>query len=147
MSPKTRLLFTIAALIVLSAGIVWYVLEAPTGSGVEIVIRKDAYNQGEALQLKITNNLSESICFSSCYPYFLERKIQGEWQAYQYDPCPWQDTNEKCIEAKSVKAFELSLNGAKEGEHRLVIPISKNGIEGDDFKEAKRFHSPVFTIH
>lgn len=147
MSSKTRLLFTVAAFIVLVAGITWYIFQTPRGPEVEVLLRKSEYNKKETLQLKITNNLSESICFSSCYPYRLERKAQEEWQQYQYDQCPWQDVNKKCIEPKGIKAFELSLNGAAEGTHRLVIPICKNCIEGESFKEIEKIYSSIFKIH
>ena len=40
---------------------------------------KTEYQPGENLKIKIKNNFKEQICFSSCYPYLLEKK-NGEWK-------------------------------------------------------------------
>ena len=148
MVSKNWLLLILLLLIICIVATVLYAVPGALEPEIEIVVRKNRYDKEENLQLKITNNLKKNICFSSCYPYYLESSVNGEqWQVYQYDNCPWEDIIEKCMSSQQIRAFELSLNGAKEGHHRIVIPVCENCQEGQNFKETKKVYSPIFEIN
>jgi len=109
---------------------------------------KTEYLKSENLRLTIKNNLKEkeNICFSSCYPYYLERKDR-KWEFYPYGECQRTDLIERCIEPADSKTFEINLSSwVKEGLHRIRLPICINCKIGDEFKESKRFYSNGFTI-
>jgi len=110
-----------------------------------IITDKKEYQSGENLKLNIKNNLGETICFSSCYPYFLEKK-DTTWQIYEYVVCPELNLVEKCMKFGETKGFELSLNGAKNGLHRISVPVCVGCREGNLFLEDKRFYSNIFEI-
>ena len=112
---------------------------------VSIVTDKTEYEKGKTLRVKIKNNLWEHICFSSCYPYYLEKKNE-KWESYQYVDCYDFDSNGKCISPGQTKAFELTLPGVPDGLHRLALPVCIDCKSEDSFREDKRFYSNEFTI-
>lgn len=112
---------------------------------VKIIIDNGSYNVGDSLKIKIENNLREEICFSSCYPYYFEKK-NGDWTDYNYVPCPDGNTNEYCIDSKGVKAFELVIPEVKEGTHRIALSACLGCNFNESFEEDKRFYSNPFTI-
>jgi hypothetical protein len=113
----------------------------------EIVVLTDKkeYEVGETLRVKIKNNFWENICFSSCYPYFLEKRNE-KWERYPYVKCHRFNGNGYCIPARKEKAFELTLPKVPEGLHRLAIPICIGCRAKDPFQEDKRFYSNEFWI-
>ena len=114
---------------------------------VNIVTDKNEYALGDILKIKIENNSGKTICFSSCYPYFFERK-NGEWESYHYVNCLDEDVTEICINSKKIKAFELSipLLPVKEGPHRIVIPACIGCDTNKTFEENQKFYSNDFII-
>jgi len=114
-------------------------------AGISIITDKIEYNQGDNLKVKIKNNFSGNICFSICYPYYLERK-NGKWEQYKYVECQEFNGNGHCIDAKEEKAFELTLPEVPEGLHRLAIPVCIGCKSEDTFQEDKRFYSNEFWI-
>jgi len=115
------------------------------GQRVEIVTDGIKYDNGGLLRIKIRNLSLNRLCFSSCYPYYLERKV-GEWKSYNYQDCPDSDLVERCIEPGKTKAFEIILPTVKEGPHRIAVPICENCKIGEEFKETERFYSNEFEI-
>lgn len=113
----------------------------------KIVIKTDAtlYENGAVLKTQIWNHSLENICFSSCYPYYLERK-DGEWESYNYQNCPDSNLVQECINPWKIKAFELTLPLVQEGFHRLVVPICKECKIGEEFKEIEKLYSNEFEI-
>jgi hypothetical protein len=95
--------------------------------------------------VKIKNNFGRQICFSSCYPYFLEKKNE-KWESYKYAECQKFDGNGHCITAGDLKAFELTLPEGIKGIHRLAVPVCIGCKSQDPFKETTRFYSNEFTI-
>lgn len=104
------------------------------------------YERGKSIIVKIVNETNKNVCFSSCYPYYLEKK-NGDWKSYLYDHCPKMDLIGNCIKPKSEKFFQIEdLSYAKEGLHRLAIPVCIGCNLVDNFKEDKRFYSNEFSI-
>lgn len=112
---------------------------------VSVKTDKTEYQTGGALKVKIENNLRDNICFSSCYPYYFEKK-DGEWKSYQYEDCPDGDLTETCISPKQVKAYEIIIPDLKIGFHRLALPACLGcGIQ-EKFHEDKWLYSNDFVI-
>jgi len=115
-------------------------------TSVFIFTEKSKYLSGENLKLKIENNSGETICFSTCYPYFLEKKDKN-WEDYPYVECDFTNTHDGCIEDKKIKAFELTLpKEIEKGVHRIAIPVCKDYKPGEAFKEESIFYSNEFLI-
>ncbi|MBU1000208.1 hypothetical protein KKE78_02315, partial [Patescibacteria group bacterium] len=132
-------------LIIAGLIIVAFVLESFLVN-VKIITDKKEYSKTEALKIKIKNNLSQNICFSSCYPYYLENKENQEWEMYSYQNCESQDLIEKCIEPKEQKAFEIDLSLTKIDLHRIVLPVCVGCQLDQGFQENQRFYSNEFEI-
>lgn len=114
---------------------------------VGIATDKGEYETGNALRVKIENNLKGNICFSSCYPYYIQKqKKNGDWENYRYVDCPKENIAEKCVEPKQVKAFELVLPKIEEGLHRLVVLACMGCHFNEEFKEDQKFYSNNFIV-
>lgn len=114
-------------------------------SKVEITTDKTEYSKGEILLLTIENNLKEDLCFSSCYPYYLEIKNE-DWKSYDYGICDKADIVEKCINSGSFKTFEIDLLSVEKGSHRITIPGCIDCNVNNQFGEDKRFYSNEFEV-
>ncbi len=114
----------------------------------QMLTDKKEYKQEESLRVKIQNNLiNKSICFSSCYPYYLEEKTGGKWSRFEYSSCDFPNVVENCIEPKKTKAFEIILPaGLKEGVYRIVSGTCINCAVNSEFKETKWIRSNEFVI-
>lgn len=147
MKIQRILIILIIGFLILFAVIFWMGWEGYQLQKEEVLITidKTEYEAGENLKVKIKNNFREQICFSSCYPYLLERKNE-KWESYKYVECQRFHGNGYCIEAKKEKDFELTLPQVPDGLHRLVIPICISCKSEDTFKEDKRFYLNEFTI-
>lgn len=111
-----------------------------------ISTNKSEYKKGENIIVKIENKTNKKICFSSCYPYYLERK-NGEWKSYLYDNCPELDLTTTCIKPNKEKFFQIDdFSYAKEGSHRLLVPVCVGCDLAENFKEDKKFYSNEFLI-
>ena len=145
-NPIKILITLLVIVIVLIVG--WFVLDNYQGSqGVIVVTDKTDYEKQEMLRDSIENKLGDNICFSSCYPYRLEKRNEnGEWVAYSYEACPKDDVNENCINSEQKKLFEINLFFIEEGTHRIVLPVCIDCMLKEEFKESKRFYSNVFEI-
>lgn len=116
---------------------------------VSLITDKTEYAKKETLRITIKNNLKRDICFSSCYPYYLEKKEEKsrKWKPYPYGECGTKNLVEKCLESGGTKIFELNLLlFYNTGSHRIAVPVCFDCKPGEDFKESKRFYSNKFTI-
>ena len=106
------------------------------------------YQAGENPKVKITNNSPEKICFSSCYPYYLEKNNGSPLTSYQYGSCPHPDVAEICMEPKEVKSFEILLDNMviEKGKHRVAIPACIRCVLQENFRKDKFFYSNGFMI-
>jgi len=119
--------------------------EKKTKKGVVIITEKEEYKRGEELKVKIENNIDERICFSSCYPYYMQKR-NGEWVAYLYEECEKEDMIEKCVEPKQAKAFELTVPKVDLGPHRLAIGACIGCQLNETFKKDKNLFSNIFIV-
>ena len=106
------------------------------------------YSQDENPKVKIENLSDEKFCFSTCYPYYLERNQEGKFKSYEYGACPEQEKIDSCIEPGTQKSFELFLNKSeiKKGLHRIAIPACVGCLSGGNFTAEKWFYSNPFNI-
>lgn len=115
--------------------------------GTTITTYKKEYSIEENPKIKIENNLPKNICFSSCYPYYLERN-NGGFKSYRYGSCPEADITEICINPGKIKAFELILDKMRleKGLHRVAIPACIGCTLLENFRKDKWFYSNEFIV-
>jgi len=130
----------LALLLILVLG---FLLKTPQ----EVIVTTDqvGYASGETPIMTIKNNLTSNICFSSCYPYYLEKK-NGEWESYLYEECEKPDLVENCVEPKQTKSFKFTIPAIGSGFHRIAVPSCLDCQIGQTFEENERFYSNEFTI-
>jgi len=114
-------------------------------SSVKILTDKDQYSPGDTLKVKIENNSENKICFSSCYPYYIQKK-NGNWENYRYIDCPNDDIVDNCVEPANVKAFELVLPHIASGPHRLAIGACTTCQLKELFEKEENFFSNRFFV-
>ena len=141
---KKKILFGILA--TLTVLIIIFVILMCRGQQIKIFTSKKEYQGGESLRLSIKNYLLGNICFSSCYPYYLEKKNGIGWKDYAYQDCPHSNLVESCIGPFNAKAFEISLPRIINGAHRVLIPVCNDCEVGSQFRETKRFYSNEFEV-
>ena len=107
---------------------------------------KAEYQGGDTLAVRIKNRLGARIAFSSCYPYYFERK-NGEWVGYEYEDCQKPNTSESFIESGQEKTFEIKMDGVPPGVHRIALPFCVNCYEGEVFDEDERSYSNEFNLN
>jgi hypothetical protein len=90
--------------------------------GVEVSTDKNDYATGGELLVDVRNNFGAAVCFSSCYPYYLEEKKDDQWVPYEYGDCLKQDAVATCIPQNETKKFRITLSQADRGLHRIKIP-------------------------
>lgn len=140
------LIILIILIIIIGGGLIWeeknYSLNA---SPVSIRTDKAEYQKEGILKLVIKNNFGKNICFSSCYPYYLEKK-DGGWSLYSYSQCQKPDLSEICLSPRQSKFFEISLAYIGGGLHRLIVPVCLDCKDKENFREDNRFYSNEFLI-
>ena len=101
----------------------------------------------DVAKVEIINNESETICFSSCYPYVMQAK-HNSWDLYSYPQCEEDNIAETCIPPNQLKAFAISLNGMflEPTMHRLAIPACVGCAVGEQFRVDKIIYSNEFEI-
>ncbi len=146
-AEKKDFLIIIAGLGLLALIIILAVIGGSWEKEVSVITDQNLYEIGAALKVKIENDSGEKICFSSCYPYYFEKKDE-EWIGYDYEACPHDNLVEKCIGPEDIKAFELNIPPPplKKGVHRLVIPACIGCSFNETFKESQRFYSNEFIV-
>jgi hypothetical protein len=132
------------------AGIYFYSQIDKNGPSAEIAkafTEKNDYSESEELKVEIINNESETICFSSCYPYVMQAK-HNSWDLYSYPQCEEDNIAETCIPPNQLKAFAISLNGMflEPTMHRLAIPACVGCAVGEQFRVDKIIYSNEFEI-
>ena len=115
-----------------------------------VITYKTEYSEGENPKIKIMNDSEEKICFSSCYPYYLERSngAKDEFKSYQYGNCQESDVVKICLEPNEVKAFEILLDDItpEKGLHRIAIPTCIGCALQEKFRQDQWFYSNEFVI-
>ena len=150
MNKKNIFISGLSALIILSfIVIIFYVFSVAQNKynlkNISVLTDKGEYEIGEELKVKIKNSTDETLCFSSCYPYYIERK-DGVWDRYRYQNCPKENITDKCVDPHEVKAFELTIPELIRGNHRLSIGACINCGLNEIFKADKNLISNQFII-
>lgn len=144
MKRPTKILIWVLAIVILIGILLFWRNYQAVGS-VSIQTDKSEYQGGDILKVKIKNNFRKSISFSSCYPYYLERKNEN-WESYNYGDCQKDNENWYYIDPQKERAFEINLSNVSGGLHRLVIPICIGCKDKEPFREDKRFYSNEFLV-
>jgi len=111
-----------------------------------VVTDKEEYIDGAALRLKVRSLFfNKETCFSSCYPYFLEKK-EEDWRGYKYKSCPFPDRIGKCLSPGEMRAFATSLPDVVPGIYRISVPVCQDCSFGQEFRETSKFYSNNFEI-
>lgn len=146
-------MLVIIILLVLILGVIFFVpkignqaVEEISGGNVSAAMQNVAYKDGENGRVKIYNNLSERICFSSCYPYYFEVKRGDKFESYPYLECEGADVSFECVYPGNSKVFEFPLTMSESGKHRLAIPYCSNCEEGNEFKKDNWVYSDEFDF-
>lgn len=145
MSKKLKILAALVLILVAGAG---FLLGRKSGQSViSVDLAQQNYEKGEQVELTIRNNTSEQICFSSCFPYYLQRRKNDKWVTYDYPSCSDEDLSTSCISPSQVKKFRLTLEKyVRANSHRFAIPIFKGGEKGEKFEETERIYSEPFEV-
>ena len=148
----SKIVILILIIIILVFGYFLYLKIGKPGNFEDLLTDKSEYSAGDTMRVKIKNTFGDLICFSSCYPYYFEKKnSKTEWEGYKYSVCPAENLPEKCVKRGEIKAFEIILPVLEKGIHRLTVPIyiefschdcEVKGI----FKESLRLYSNEFNI-
>jgi len=117
----------------------------PKDQTVLVATDKAEYRTGDALKVNIENHKEKQICFSSCYPYYLQKK-NGSWEVYEYEECKEEDKVQQCINPGDEKTFELVVPKVKEGSHRLSVSACVGCRETDKFRAEETFFSNSFSV-
>jgi len=149
MNKKDILIIISVILLLAVGGTIFYIILLRSShenkNGVNILTDKKEYSPGDTLKVKIENNSGEMICFSSCYPYYLQRK-NADWENYSYDDCNKENIADKCIDPQSVKAFELTIPKIQEGAHRLMIGACVGCRLEESFRADENLFSNDFVV-
>lgn len=152
MAEETKLtrlrVFAFALLIfIFCGGAFLYFGAVDNGDAISIFTEKKRYSADEELRVEIKNDTEEKICFSSCYPYFMQAD-GGTWGNYPYAECEKENMAETCIDPGDLKAFAISLNRmfVRPTLHRLAIPACIGCALGDEFRVDKILYSNEFKI-
>lgn len=138
----------ILLVLIVIAGIFYFYKFSYQKESVSILTQKKDYAMNDELKLKIENGMDNKICFSSCYPYYIQEKQNG-WNAYSYPECGQENVVSNCVDPKTAKAFGITLNDFSLGGdgHRLAIPACIGCVIGEKFRVDKIFYSNEFEVN
>lgn len=145
MNKKILLIIVISAIIILL--LTAWVLFQFFPLGTIAIMEKNEYKFGEEGKIKIKNNYYKTLCFSSCYPYYIEKKEEEGWKEYPYAQCEKDDLIEICVKPGGVKAFKFNFPPLKQGIYRLAIPVCEKCGENKPFKESRKIYSNEFYVN
>lgn len=118
------------------------------GGELEVTTEYEEYNNIQNIELKIVNNSKVEFCFSSCYPYYIEKfnTSSQAWDKYEYVECETLDLIEICISPGETKGFEAEVGTLEKGEHRMSIPICKKCNKEEIFQKDDLIYSNNFNV-
>ena len=147
-SKKTTIFFAFVlfALIVIILAMGLGKKDAVSEKGVRAVTDKKEYIKGrDSLKVKIENSSEEKICFSSCVPFYLQKKDDG-YDGFNYQNCTEEDVVETCVDPSGVKAFAIDIPSKVQGEYLLAIPACIGCSTHQRFEEDQKIYSNEFII-
>ncbi len=117
------------------------------GGESSVTIEAEEYKAGDEMKITVKNNyLASEICFSSCYPYLFQKKVDGSWKEYSYEDCDFEDKIVECVPPLRRKTFRARVDEISRGTHRLSVPICKDCNLGTIFQEEKQLYSNEFEM-
>lgn len=122
----------------------WYFDVRPIN--VSITTDKIEYNSDGVLKVAIKNDSDKDVCFSSCYPYVLEKRDKT-FRSYPYVACQKPDLNGYCVAPHQSKFFQINLPYSEGGSHRLVVSACVGCRINEVFRESRKLYSNEFNIH
>lgn len=143
---KNRILIASSLLVAAILSLLWWWYFDTGAQKLSISTDKTEYNSDSALKVAIQNNSRKNVCFSSRYPYYLERK-NSNFESYSYPVCETPDLNQVCVEPRQSKFFETNLPPLETGIHRMAIPACVGCKVEENFKEDIKFYSNEFVIN
>lgn len=146
-SVKLKVLIYALLIFIFLGGIALYFHSGANKEAVEIFTEKKTYSMDEELKVEIENKTGEKICFSSCYPFFMQSD-GGTWSNYPYSDCEHKNVAETCIDPNGLKAFGISLGDmfVKPTLNRLAIPACIGCALGEDFRVDKILYTNEFEV-
>ncbi|MFA5249537.1 MAG: hypothetical protein WC397_03345 [Candidatus Paceibacterota bacterium] len=120
------------------------------GDRLVVVTQQSEYAKTEDnLRLNIKSYALQDVCFSSCYPYYIQKK-DGTWENYPFAKCDRQEVATECVKAFNLVGRGIDLtnwdNLLLADFHRLALPACIGCKEGDPFRTDKVFYSNEFLI-
>lgn len=112
----------------------------------KVVMDKTEYRVGDPAEVTIKNDTERQVCFSSCYPYLVEKQAGDKWLKYSYGVCDKAQVAVNCIQAGKLKKFLLTLDEVGSGLHRLDIQICSGCDAGQNFEANLTVASNSFTV-
>jgi len=142
---ETHKKIAVGFIVVAILGVLW-IFGRPKRA--EAITNKREYPVGSELVVSIQNNLGRGICFSECYPYFLQKNggDTGNWQNYEYGKCQDFDAAIDCVQDRGFKEFRLPLEDVDPGLNRLMIPVCLGCQTGDKFNRDTAIYSNTFQV-
>lgn len=145
---KKEMLYLVAGFLIILIGLAgWFY-----GWKKQLLIstQKIEYAKNESLlRLNIKNYAPVKICFSSCYPYYIQKK-DGSWKDYPLAQCEESNVAADCVDSfgKIGRGIELEQwrMFLDSDYHRLALPACIGCNAGDLFKADKTFYSNEFKI-
>lgn len=142
---KNKILIASSLLVAAILSLLWQWYFDVGASKLSISTDKTEYNSDGVLKVAVRNNSRRNICFSSCYPYYLEKK-NSNFEPYSYNICQAPNLNQVCVGPNQTKFFETALPPVEAGLHRLAIPACVGCKVEESFKEDGKFYSNEFAI-
>ncbi len=147
------LLLAISALFLLGLFILRSTSKVNKSPSLKISLNKSEYKIGDNLKVMFANLSSKNMCFSSFYPYLMQKaqvdglKHKYNWKTYSYPKTNQKDIVKDCFKPQETKTFLIKLDNVyQEGTYRLSIPICFGCKKGDLFRDDQNFHSEKFKI-
>ena len=146
-------LIVIVILIALASVTIIFLPRVPQSAELEeiratIVTEQNDYKMDENGRVKITNDSTKKLCFSSCFPYVLEVKREKGFEGYSYSDfvCETPDLAGECVNSGETKMFEFPFTLANEGVHRIGVRLCMDCVEKGEFKEEDMIYSNEFNL-
>jgi len=134
---------SIVLLVIAAIAGIWYFGASKTN---EARTDRTSYKVGDSLEVAISNNGVKPICFSSCYPYMIEKNENGKWGQYAYVGCRDANKASGCVASRSKRQFKLPLDEAEPGLSRLKIQICAGCDPGQEFRADEVIYSNEFEV-
>lgn len=140
-----KILIAILAIAILAA--ILFLAFPQRGEAVRAFVDRGNYQVGEKLEVAVENDFGREICFSSCYPYLMEKQQEnGNWEEYDYPDCSGANRAVDCVPASGRKKFRVALDDVAAGIHRLKINACVGCAAAGAFTTEQTIYSDIFEI-